>query len=76
MDTSDIAKFVAILASLAAVFNVVLSPEQQELIIQIILAVVTIVPLATAMLKKDPKTGKQINLSTGEPEGQKKEITE
>jgi len=68
MDTSDVAKFVAMIASLLSIVNVTLSPENMELLTQLIIAVVTILPLALAMLKKDPKTGEQVKLKTGQAE--------
>ena len=60
MDRSDIAKFVAMVASFLGLLNVTVTPEHQELLVAIGLAVVTIIPLAYAMLKKDPNTGAQI----------------
>lgn len=62
MDRSDVAKFVAVLASMLSLINIEFTPAQFELIVQIALAVVTIVPLAYAMLGKNPKTGKQEEL--------------
>ena len=62
MDKSDVAKFVAVFAAFLSMINVQLTPEQYELLVQIGLAIVTIIPLAYAMLAKNPRTGKQENM--------------
>jgi len=69
MDRSDIAKFVAMIAAFGGMVNVTITPERQELLIALLLAITTVVPLAYAMLKKDPVTGVQA------PKGSKQEST-